>query len=750
MTNRYLKLGQRATLQSQKQLDALLLPNAQALLTEWCGAVEVQGQEIVMANPLRTDETLGSFKFNASSGAWGDFAMPDFRGRGLVALYAAVKSVPVSDAIQALQDRVSATPALAVSRFAVPKREKPKVQAVDLDSVIKAPDLHPDLGFPVKTWDYLDREGKLSFQVHRFEQDGKKETRPVAWSAQKNAWLWQYPTPPYPLYGLQNLLARPQARVVVTEGEKAADAAAGQFPDDVVVTSACGSEQALRSDWSWLKGRRVVIAPDKDEPGRHYALAVAGAALVHEAESVSVLDVWRMASWATGDDLADHEVGPEFLDAAQSAADFFTQAELEPHVIKAAATLGRGDLDRRTDALSAILGVKARTLASLVKDAKPSKSAGDGEKPTNSPFTDVLEPSEEEVDGDALLDEIVALINRYVILTPSQAVSVACWVVFSYGFESMRICPQLLINSPAKRCGKSTLLELIVNLSLRPLAASNISSAAIYRAIEAWKPTLLIDEADTFLGNKASEDIAGILNSGHNRGLAFVIRTTEVDGEHVPKSYSTFCPKVIAMIKAPADTIIDRSIVIRLERKLPTQRVDALAVDGSEQMRGVRSRILRWTNDYLQTVKFEINATPPMTNDRARQNWAVMVAFAQALGPKSLAAVLDASREVANTAVLEEDHEGDLLTDIQELVVREKGAHIQSATLVKELGKMAHRPWIHINRGKALTESGLAQMLKPFGARPAKYRDGKVTLRGYEVCRLKEVFLRYLSPVVDA
>ena len=181
-------------------------------------------------------------------------------------------------------------------------------------------------------------------------------------------------------------------------------------------------------------------------------------------------------------------------------------------------------------------------------------------------------------------------------------------------------------------CGKSTLLELIVNLSLRPLAASNISPAAIYRAIEAWRPTLLIDEADTFLGSSSSEDMAGILNSGHNRGLAFVIRTTEVDGEHVPKSYSTFCPKVIAMIKAPADTIIDRSIVIRLERKLHTQRVDALAVDGSEQMRGLRSRILRWTKDHVETVKFEIHATPPMSNDRARQNWAVLVALCRLMG----------------------------------------------------------------------------------------------------------------------
>ena len=136
--------------------------------------------------------------------------------------------------------------------------------------------------------------------------------------------------------------------------------------------------------------------------------------------------------------------------------------------------------------------------------------------------------------------------TRYVILSEAQAAAVACWIVFSYGFDTMRICPQLLINSPSKRCGKSTLLELILGLVPRPLPAANISSAAVFRAIEAWKPTLLIDEADTFLNTKSNEEITGILNSGHNRSLAYVIRTQEVDGDHVPVRFSTFCPKAVS------------------------------------------------------------------------------------------------------------------------------------------------------------------------------------------------------------
>ena len=69
-------------------------------------------------------------------------------------------------------------------------------------------------------------------------------------------------------------------------------------------------------------------------------------------------------------------------------------------------------------------------------------------------------------------------------------------------------------------------MEVIMGLVQRPLPAANISSAAVFRSIESWKPTLLIDKADTFL--KGNDDITGIINSGHNRSLAFVIRTKEL------------------------------------------------------------------------------------------------------------------------------------------------------------------------------------------------------------------------------
>jgi putative DNA primase/helicase len=728
------------------KLDAQLLPHAQALLRDWCGEIAVSGREITMRNPSRGDQSLGSFKFNAETGAWCDFASTDFKGYGLTLLYSFIKHLPIYKAVVAMKDLTQDPTFLLSAAAPTAPRLKPKVDSVDPSSVNKPPDVHLDLGYPSMTWEYRDTENRLSFYVYRFDLDGKKETRPVAWSAAKNEWRWQYPDGLFPMYQLQALLSRPEALVVITEGEKAADAAAAQFPDAVVVTSACGSDQALRTDWAALKGRQVVIAPDKDSPGKHYALAVAGAALAHGATTVKVIDVWQLVDWDAGDDLADHQVMPEFLSGTVGILDLFEATEMEPHVVKAAALLGRGDLDRCKKKLADALGIGIRTFEGLVKEARAKDQQGDDPSATDQGFEDdTVDPWEETVDGDALFREVFELINRHVILTTAQAVSVSCWIVFCYGFESMRICPQLLINSPSKRCGKSTLLELIMCLVPRPLPAANISSAAVFRSIESWKPTLLIDEADTFLNSGGNEEITGILNSGHNRSLAFVVRTQEVDGDHVPVRFSTFCPKVIAMIKAPADTIIDRSIVITLVRKLPTQRVDALAIDAKEKMLDTRRRMVRWTADNLAAVKFDIEGTPMMGNDRARQNWAVVAAFAQAMGPQAHAALLKAAVELSDTAGIEENVEIDLLNDIRDLTLAKKEVHIQSAVLVKELLKLKERPWGEVNRGRELTENKLARMLKPFKIAPEKFRDGIVTHRGYSVPALMAVFDRYLA-----
>jgi hypothetical protein len=127
---------------------------------------------------------------------------------------------------------------------------------------------------PSAFWRYYDDVGDLvGFAVRFDDAVGGKQVLPYTFDGEK--WGWQAFPDPRPLLNLDQLVARPDVPVIVTEGEKAAEAAAQLLPVYVATTSPMGSKAATKADWSPLKGRDVVIWPDADEPGRKYAEDVA-------------------------------------------------------------------------------------------------------------------------------------------------------------------------------------------------------------------------------------------------------------------------------------------------------------------------------------------------------------------------------------------------------------------------------------------------------------------------------------------
>lgn len=170
---------------------------------------------------------------------------------------------------------------------------------------------HPKYGEPSRTWPYHDAAGRVLSYVARFDftaEDGTpaKEVLPLAFCDLGNGrrgWRSKGIPAPRPLYSLPELAGQPDALVIVTEGEKAADAAAGLFPDLVTTTPMHGAKSPHKTDWSPLAGRRVVIWPDHDEPGASFAHAVAHLATDAGAAGVAVVDV--PADWSEGWDLAD-------------------------------------------------------------------------------------------------------------------------------------------------------------------------------------------------------------------------------------------------------------------------------------------------------------------------------------------------------------------------------------------------------------------------------------------------------------
>jgi hypothetical protein len=186
------------------------------------------------------------------------------------------------------------------------------------------------------------------------------------------------------------------------------------------------------------------------------------------------------------------------------------------------------------------------------------------------------QPYPGKVDGLLLLDEISEIINKHMILPQGALPAITLWMVLTYVFNAFKICPKLAIISPEKRCGKSTLLELLGGVTHKSLLSSNITPSALFRAVDLWQPTLLVDEADTFLAGR-NDDLIGMINSGHTKRTAVVIRVAGDDLR--PKQFSTWSPMAFASIKDLTSTVMDRSISIHLRRRKGRETVQKTSID---------------------------------------------------------------------------------------------------------------------------------------------------------------------------
>lgn len=244
-----------------------------------------------------------SLSINVYTCAWSDFATGD-KGGDPVSLVAAVRGVSQTEAAQWLgginttqQHRPASKRPLATWESA-PTDTPP--QAIN----------HPEHGRPTTTWEYRGSKGELLGYACRFDHAGKKKavipyTHGMDNKTGETGWRWKSFTEPRPLYGIDRLKQRPNAPALVVEGEKTADAAQRLIPGVVVITWPGGSGAAAKADFEPLKGRRVAIWPDHDEPGRKAGEIVARTALKAGAAEVSIIE--PPPDKADGWDLADAE-----------------------------------------------------------------------------------------------------------------------------------------------------------------------------------------------------------------------------------------------------------------------------------------------------------------------------------------------------------------------------------------------------------------------------------------------------------
>lgn len=397
------------------------------------------------------------------------------------------------------------------------------------------------------------------------------------------------------------------------------------------------------------------------------------------------------------------------------------------------------EYEQEREAVAETLGVRISILDSEVKKARAEAEATGAAGAFD--FED-LEPWPEPVNGAALLDEIERTVEAYAVTADNVPAAVALWTLLTWCIDAARIAPILAITSPEKRCGKTTLLALLTRLVRKPLPASNISPAAVFRAIEIWKPTLLIDEADTFM--RQNDELRGVLNSGHTRSSAYVIRT--VGDNYEPRQFSTWGAKVVAMIGNLPDTLADRAVPVAMRRKLPSEEVTRLR---GEQFEPLRQRMARFAADHLEAIKRAEPEIPTGINDRAGDNWEPLLAIADQAGgdwpEKARAAALALSGAPAEA----ESIRTMLLADMRRLLIEHKA--LSSTDLANKLADMEERPWPELSKaGKPITPAKVARLVSGFQIKPEKlpsdsgYARGT---RGYTLENARDAFARYLPPI---
>ena len=314
-----------------KQVANAAIDQIENVLSHWVPDGSYEGKEYVALNPTRGDGSKGSFSVNRNTGAWGDFATND-KGGDLVALVAYIERCNQGEACQRLAIFLGLTPNSELhTKTPKPKANKTTwqpIMPVPSKALSTCPQKHYTNGAPSFTWTYHNKSGQLLMKVLRFDVDTKgkrtKDYRPLTYCQSnhgKKEWRWQQPVKNRPLYGLDRLEQNQQQVVLLTEGEKAADAAIGLMPNHVAMTWAGGSNALLKTDFAPLSGRNVILWPDNDAAGID---CMDKLKLILEALNctVSIIDLSAFKNWPDKADAADsiaHGLSAEILEQHNKA-----------------------------------------------------------------------------------------------------------------------------------------------------------------------------------------------------------------------------------------------------------------------------------------------------------------------------------------------------------------------------------------------------------------------------------------------
>ncbi|MET9412647.1 DUF3631 domain-containing protein [Streptomyces klenkii] len=372
-------------------------------------------------------------------------------------------------------------------------------------------------------------------------------------------------------------------------------------------------------------------------------------------------------------------------------------------------------------------------------------------------MTDTPQPAP-PIDGAALLDEVEAFHRRFNVF-PSEAayIAVALWDAHAHLIDAFDGTARLAFLSPEPGSGKSRALEIVETLTPRAATTVNASPNALFRLVEASEgtPTLLFDEIDTVFGPKAgdNEPVRGFLNSGYRRG-AKSLRCVGDGSNQTAGWFSSFCAVAMAGLGSLPDTILTRSIIIRMRKRAPNEKVQHYRRRIHEKEgHALRDRLADWADTVRDDVAGAWPVMPEGVFDRPADVWEPLLAVADAAGGHWPERARAACVELVHAS--QDNDEASLgirlLTDLRDAVFR--GAdRMPTAVILECLLAMDDAPWGDLD-DKPINSRTLAKLLGQYvtaAGKPIKPRGVRVgpdkTPKGYYAEDLADAWERYCPP----
>jgi hypothetical protein len=357
----------------------------------------------------------------------------------------------------------------------------------------------------------------------------------------------------------------------------------------------------------------------------------------------------------------------------------------------------------------------------------------------------------DELRGHVVLQMVHDFLGRFISYPCKHSqIAHALWVLHTHLMDRWDTTPRLFFGSPEPGSGKTRALEVTASLAPLSIMTVNCSPAYLFRKVadEAGRPTIFYDEIDTVFGPKAkdNEDIRGLLNAGHRKGATAgrcVMRGKTVETEDLP----AYAAVAMAGLGWLPDTILSRSIVIRMRKRRPDEQVEPYRPRIHEKEGWtIKAAIESWAAGFTTNVAWP--ELPPEIKDRNADVWEPLVVIADAVGGDWPARARAAAVALVASAMDAEPSLGvRLLADIQTVFGNKE--KMSTVELLAALNELEESPWGDI-KGKPLDSRGLARRLREYNIKSRSTRpdhgDKTKTPKGYHNADFFDMWARHLPP----